>query len=73
MTCAELVKVIKQAEMLTPDEQLQLVAHLKTQQVYRASPQRRRWREICGAAAYPLLAANPQSQIEGAYVLVSSI
>ena len=58
------MEIIERAEKLTPEEQLHLVAHLAetAQQAYRA-PARRRWREVCGVAAYPLLGEDAQDWV----------
>jgi hypothetical protein len=60
-----LEELIKRAESLTPDEQLRLIAHLaeKARQAYQPPPLRRQWREICGAAPYPLLGEDAQAWV----------
>lgn len=74
MAPLKLDKLIEQVDMLTPEDQLQLIAHLaeKVRQTYLPQSQatekepvqpRRRWREICGAASYPLLEEDAQSRV----------
>jgi hypothetical protein len=48
--------LIKQAEALSPDEQLRLIASLveKVRAAYLPPKPPRKWAEICGAASYPL-------------------
>ena len=60
----ELAEIIKRVEMLAPDEQLYVIAHLagRARQAYRA-PRCRQWREICGAAPYPLLGEDAQAWV----------
>ena len=57
--------LIKQAEALTPDEQLRLIAYLaeKARASSHSSRPRRQWREICGAASYPLLGEDAQAWV----------
>lgn len=62
---AEILETLqKQAELLTVDEQLRLVAYLaeKARAAYPAKP-RRKWAEICGAAPYPLLGEDAQAWV----------
>ena len=63
----ELREIIKQAEMLTPEEQMQLIAHLaeKAQEAHHATPSRprRKWSEIVGAAPYPMVGEDAQQWV----------
>lgn len=65
MASTELEEIIRRAEMLTPDEQLQLIAHLaeKARQTYVALPVRRSWSEIYGSAPYPLTGEDAQAWV----------
>lgn len=65
MTANLLDDLIKQSEKLTPDEQLQLIARLadRARGNYPASKPRRQWREICGAAPYPLVGEDAQDWV----------
>jgi hypothetical protein len=74
MAPLKLDKLIEQVDMLSPEDQLQLIAHLaeKIRQTYLLRLQaterepvqpRRRWREICGVAPYPLLEEDAQSWV----------
>ncbi len=56
------IEIAEQAEMLTPEQQLYLIALLagKAQRAVQFSPVRRRWREICGAAPYPAVGEDAQ-------------
>jgi hypothetical protein len=65
MASKALIEIIKQAETLTPEEQLYLIALLagKARQAYRPAAPRRRWREICGAAPYPLVGEDAQNWV----------
>ena len=60
-----LVEILQRAETLTPEDQLYLAAHLveKARQAYLASRPRRRWREICGVAPYPLVGEDAQAWV----------
>jgi len=57
----ELDELIRKAESLSPEERLRLLEHLsrKVSQVGA----RRQWKEIRGAAAYPLLGEDAQSWV----------
>lgn len=58
--------ILNQARRLTPDEQLRLIAYLSEQaRLARAqkSAEPKRWRELRGAAAYPLVAEDAQEWV----------
>ena len=57
--------ICKQADQLTPDEQLQLVTYLedKVRAAYLTAKPRRKWAEIRGAAPYPLLGEDAQAWV----------
>jgi len=59
------MEIVKQAETLAPEEQLYLIALLasQVQQAYRPAMPRRQWREICGAAPYPLVGEDAQTWV----------
>jgi hypothetical protein len=61
MATDALDKLIKEADQLVPDEQLRLLEHLSARA--RVAGPRRRWREICGAAPYPLLGEDAQEWV----------
>ncbi len=65
MASSELDELIKRAQMLTPDEQLFLIARLaeKAREAYQAVGLRRRWSEIYGAAPYPLVGEDAQQWV----------
>ena len=65
MASRELVEIIKRAEALSPDEQMDLIAYLveKARQAYHAAAPRRWWREIYGAAPHPLLGEDAQAWV----------
>lgn len=65
MTTINLDELIKQAESLTPDEQLRLIAHLaeRAREAYAPPKPRRQWREICGAAPYPIMGEDAQDWV----------
>lgn len=65
MSTESLNDIIKQAEALTPDEQLRLIAHLaeRARTAYVPGKLRRRWREVGGAAEYPLLGEDAQDWV----------
>jgi hypothetical protein len=65
MASKAVIDIARQAEALTPEEQLRLIALLagKAQQAYRATAPRRQWREICGAAPYPLAGEDAQAWV----------
>lgn len=65
MSTEVLNNLIKQAEALSPEEQLRLVAHLveKVRAAYQPPRPRRKWAEICGAAPYPLLGEDAQAWV----------
>lgn len=58
---AELDELIRKAERLSPEDRLRLLEHLSR----RISPGRaqRQWREIRGAAPYPLLGEDAQASV----------
>jgi hypothetical protein len=63
---AEMLETLqKQAELLTVDEQLRLVAYLaeKARAAYPPTKPRRKWAEIRGAAPYPLLGEDAQAWV----------
>jgi len=62
MSARTVLEIVKQAEALPLEEQLYLITLLaeKAQQAYRPTRPRRRWREICGAAPYPLMGEDAQ-------------
>lgn len=68
MASKELIEIIRQAEKLTLDEQLHLIAHLagKAGQASQISMRRRPWREIRGTAPYPFLGEDAQTCISRA-------
>jgi hypothetical protein len=57
--------LIKQADALTLDEQLSLIAHLaeKARQASQAHTPRRKWREIRGVVAYPMCGEDAQAWV----------
>jgi hypothetical protein len=57
----ELDELIRRAEMLSHQDRLRLVEHLTR----KGSPETagREWREICGAAPYPLLGEDAQAWV----------
>ncbi len=57
--------VIRQAGKLTPEEQLRLIAYLAEQarKSARKQPTPRHWRDIKGAAAYPLMDEDAQNWV----------
>jgi lysophospholipase L1-like esterase len=65
MSTEGLNDLIKQAEALSPEEQLRLVAHLveKVRAAYPLSRPHRKWAEICGTAPYPLLGEDAQAWV----------
>ena len=65
MASKELDELVKKAEALTADEQLLLITHLveKLREAHRAPKPRRKWREICGSAPYPLLGEDAQAWV----------
>jgi hypothetical protein len=65
MRISAVMEIARQAETLTPDEQLYLIALLagKVQQAYRSNGQGRQWREIRGAAPYPLVGEDAQAWV----------
>jgi len=62
MSTSAVIEIARQAETLTPDEQLYLIVLLagKAQRAYRSNGQGRQWREIRGAAPYPLVGEDAQ-------------
>jgi hypothetical protein len=58
-------ELIKQAEALTPDEQLRLIARLaeSAREACESSTPRRQWREILGAAQHPLVGEDAQDWV----------
>ena len=65
MASKELTDIIKQAEALAPQELLQLISYLadRARLVYSISAEGRQWREIAGAAPYPLLGEDAQGAV----------
>jgi len=67
MASQTLTELMRQAEALTPEEQKQLVAHLVQKGPQAETPvplpPRRAWREIRGAAAYPLTGEDAQAWV----------
>ena len=65
MASQTLSELIQRAEALTPEEQTRLVAHLleKARPADQAPVPRRSWREIRGAAPYPLLGEDAQAWV----------
>lgn len=65
MATNTLDELIKQADSLTPDEQLRLIAHLaeRAREAYTSSRPRRQWQEICGAAQHPLVGEDAQNWV----------
>lgn len=57
--------LIRQTDKLTPEERLRLIAYLAEQarQSARQQPPARRWQDIKGAAAYPLMDEDAQSWV----------
>ncbi|MEP7198757.1 MAG: hypothetical protein ABI874_02960 [Chloroflexota bacterium] len=62
MTAMVLEQLVKQTETLTTDELLHLIASLadRARQRTPTAPRRRKWREICGIAPYPLVGEDAQ-------------
>lgn len=58
-------ELIRQAETLTPDEQLHLASHLvqRAKQRAKSSAPRRNWREVRGLAKEPLVGEDAQAWI----------
>ena len=63
MSSKELLEIIERTELLTPDERLQLLAHLRKSVLQGERTQGRRWSEICGAAPYPLVGEDAQAWV----------
>ncbi len=64
MSAQVLESIIKQADSLTVDEQLRLVAYLAERvRTVAAIRPRRRWAEIHGAAPHPLLGEDAQAWV----------
>jgi hypothetical protein len=65
MAMSDLENLIREAENLSPTEQLRLAAHLaeKARQTDLASRARRSWDELCGAAPSPLLGEDAQTWV----------
>ena len=65
MTAGILNELMQQVDLLTPEEQLWLIAHL-AERVRTARPlakPRRKWREIRGVAPYPLVGEDAQAWV----------
>ena len=62
MASRAVMEIVEQAEKLVPEEQLYLIALLasQAQRVHSPVVPRRQWREICGAAPYPLVGEDAQ-------------
>jgi len=56
MASKKLMEIMKQADSLSPDEQLDLISHLAqhARESYVEAKPRRKWSEISGIAPYPL-------------------
>ena len=65
MASRELEAIIRQAELLSPDEQLDLIAYQaqKAREGYQASARRRRWQEVKGIAERPLVGEDAQTWV----------
>ena len=65
MSSIELTQIIMQIDRLPLDDQLELIAHLaqRARQQYRTAPPRRRWSDIRGIAAHPLLDEDAQAWV----------
>lgn len=65
MASATVKEIVRQAETLEPEEQLRLIALLaeKVQRAYYRTSPRRRWRDVCGAAPYPLMGGDAQAWV----------
>lgn len=65
MSTDVLTDLIRQADQLTPDEQLRLATYLvdKARAAYPAAKPRRKWAEISGAAPYPLMGEDAQAWV----------
>jgi hypothetical protein len=63
MSTEVLDNLIKQAEMLSPDEQLSLAAYLVERARQASSSPRRKWREIRGLARPSLFGEEAQTYI----------
>ncbi len=65
MSSEVLQNLIKQAEALSAEEQLRLIAYLaeKVRATYSATKPRRKWAELCGAAPYRLLGEDAQAWV----------
>lgn len=57
--------LLQQAEMLPPDEMLELAEQLthRANQRIPTTPQRRKWSELAGAAPYPLVGEDAQDWV----------
>jgi hypothetical protein len=66
MSSRELLEIIERTEMLTPEERLQLLAHLTEKVRQGEGTQGRRWSEICGAAENPLVGGDAQDWVSHA-------
>ena len=65
MATSALNELLQKADLLTPDEQLWLIAHL-AEKVRAAQPDakpRRKWKEICGIVPYPMFGEDAQAYI----------
>ncbi len=58
----ELDELIKKAESLSPEDRLRLLEHL-SRSVSPPGKTHRQWREIQGAAPYPLLGEDAQAWV----------
>ena len=65
MSTKTLGNLIREAESLTGDERLQLAIHLlKKARKARAKPEpRRKWAELCGLAASPMVGEDAQDWV----------
>lgn len=65
MSISAVLEIARQAETLSPEDQLYLIVLLagKAQRAYRSNGHGRQWREIRGAAPYPLVGENAQAWV----------
>jgi hypothetical protein len=65
MDVSVLKELKEKSERLTPEENLDLIAHLlnKVRIAQASSPSRRKWSEIYGKAPYPLAGEDAQAWV----------
>ncbi len=65
MTVQLLDSLIRQIDLLTPDEQLRLVSYVieKTRKKMPSVKPRRKWKDVCGLLPYPALGEDAQAYI----------